>query len=100
MVFELDKILSPLKKWAQSKPEIMELWIFGSVVKGKSNPNDLDLCIIDNTFSIGYDGSIPLDDWQIEISNILQLPVDLQIGFHNDNIVWPAVLDHGLKIYP
>ncbi|MBU0963235.1 MAG: nucleotidyltransferase domain-containing protein [Nanoarchaeota archaeon] len=40
------KIYSDLKKLFKNKKEILDILIFGSIIKGKSNPKDIDICII------------------------------------------------------
>ncbi|MGP1678445.1 MAG: hypothetical protein ACTS6J_14970, partial [Burkholderiales bacterium] len=40
-----DVLLSSLRTWAENNPCVLRLWVFGSAVKGKAEPNDLDIAI-------------------------------------------------------
>lgn len=43
----LNKFLILKKKWnKQWKAKVVDILLFGSAVKGKSNPSDIDLCIV------------------------------------------------------
>jgi Polymerase beta, Nucleotidyltransferase len=36
-------VVERLRAWAETKPEIRALWIFGSAITEKPNPSDLDI---------------------------------------------------------
>ncbi|MDD5651620.1 MAG: nucleotidyltransferase domain-containing protein [Candidatus Nanoarchaeia archaeon] len=40
------EIYSDLKKIFSKRKDILDVILFGSIVKGKTNPNDIDICII------------------------------------------------------
>jgi len=95
-----------LRNWASSAPLISKVWIFGSRVKGThKETSDLDVAIEldvedENKKILAWISNA--DIWRAELTNIFETTpvVDLQVVVDDDEIVLPAVLDHGILIYP
>ena len=90
-----------LANWAQEKPEISNGWFFGSRAKDQSLPfSDLDIAVSLKT----NDHSVWIlnrQQWCREICELLsfELCVDLQVAEIDDDIVYPAVQDHGIQFF-
>jgi predicted nucleotidyltransferase len=97
-----DEWVQMIIDWAASKPEIAELYLYGSRVKGTNrDDSDLDVAILIE----GEDG-LKLATWIIEgrlwaeeLDALLDVEIHLEAMNEGDNNVLPAVRDHGLKLY-
>jgi len=95
-----------LRNWAHSAPLVSKVWIFGSRAKGTHKENsDLDVAIDlkledeNEKLSVWISNK---ENWKAELQNLFQdnPVVDLQLIFDDDEIVHPAVSEHGIIIYP
>jgi len=102
---ELEGWCSKLAGWAASKPQIAELWIFGSRARGDNRPDsDLDVAAMMSGNSVGArygNWAFLSDDWKEELQNFLPMPIDLDIGDADisKRIVGPAVKKDGIRIF-
>lgn len=99
------KWILDIQAWAAGEPLIREIYLFGSRIKGDhGDHSDLDMAVLTTGNSPGErDGNFICSAarWRKALSVIVPVKVDLQVAEPgSDKIVWPAVKDHGLKIYP
>src|SRR5690348_1567875 len=97
--------IAKIQDWARHHDRIAAVYLFGSRAKGLHRPDsDVDLAVL-------IDGSDPDERdaygicvaalWRAEIVGLLPLPIDFIFAHpETDTRVWPAVLDHGVKLYP
>jgi predicted nucleotidyltransferase len=92
-----------LHAWASREPLVIELFVFGSRVKGTSRPDsDLDVAIrvAGETPGVALANAIfETARWQRALQSLLPVPVDLQSMFDDDQVVAPAVREHGQCVY-
>ncbi|MCJ2079877.1 nucleotidyltransferase family protein [Methylobacterium sp. J-090] len=88
MTFPSD-IATRLSSWAERKPAISELWLFGSRARGDHRPDsDVDLAI----WLPGHKGqALALyvakgDEWQSEIEAVAGMPASLQVLGYSDEL--------------
>jgi predicted nucleotidyltransferase len=105
MTDDLTAWSAKLASWAGEKPQIAELWLFGSRVRGTHREDsDLDVAVIMSGSSQGvrYGNWLALADaWKRELGELLPVPIDLDIGDSDIavNVVAPAVRCHGIQIF-
>lgn len=80
---ELTSVISKLKGWAVSHPDIARLFLFGSRASGRHRPDsDLDIAI--ELASSGRDEPVlavwltSVREWRREVERLSPWPVDLQ----------------------
>jgi predicted nucleotidyltransferase len=102
---ELEGWCRTLVSWAHDKPEIAELWLFGSRARGDHRyDSDLDLAVI---MSAGEEGERlgawigSAKEWEAELVTLLPVHVDLDIGDADiaTTIVAPALKRDGRQIF-
>ncbi|TCP30711.1 nucleotidyltransferase domain-containing protein [Sphingomonas sp. BK235] len=92
-----------IRAWAADTVLVEAVWAFGSRVKGGHRPDsDLDLALIiaggDNQERTG--NAIFLGPrWREELQALLPVVLDLHFMEPDDQVVPPAVRDHGFLIY-
>jgi len=96
---------SRLVRWAQGKPEISELWLFGSRVRGDfREDSDLDVAVV----MVGGDEGDRLgnwiclsDEWETELNALIPVKVDLDLGDEDISkvVVAPALKREGIRIF-
>jgi len=93
-----------IRDWAERQPEVLAVWVFGSRAKGHHDEDsDIDLAL----FLAGNDQGEMYGNWvccarkwRSQFALLLPVAVDLQFcDPEMDDIVWPSVLDHGVKLY-
>jgi predicted nucleotidyltransferase len=98
-----DEWRTRLLAWASQEPLVIELFVFGSRVKGTSRPDsDLDVAIrvAGETPGVALANAIfEKERWQRELQYLLPVRVDLQSMFDDDQVVAPAVREHGECVY-
>ena len=87
-----------------SEALIREIWIFGSRTKQTNHAqSDIDLAFIvdgkDNEEAFG-NWCFEREAWQAKLAAHIPVKLHLQPTFSDDGIVMPAVLDHGIRLYP
>lgn len=95
--------IEALRAWADGKPQVREVYLFGSRVKGTSRvDSDLDIAV-----RIESANETPLTtwifegkEWAEELDALLPVPVQLEMLDEDDTVVLPAVQEHGRRIYP
>lgn len=90
-------------KWVQSTPLVTAVYLFGSRAKGCARvDSDIDLAFQCSADEAGNSLSVAIfntEKWQQQLNDVLPKTVDLQHTIpEEDEIVWPAVQDHGLRI--
>lgn len=79
------------------------IYLFGSRAKGCAHSgSDIDLAFLtrsdgaETAFTVAF---FNRDRWTQELQALLPAPVDLQHAHpEEDEVVWPAVIDHGVRI--
>lgn len=95
--------LEIIRSWARAEPHVLRVWVFGSRAKGTHrSDSDLDIAytIAEEPDSIDFGTAICLGrGWREALQS--QLPVTLQLEYAepDQEVVWPAVQDHGVLIY-
>jgi predicted nucleotidyltransferase len=102
--------IEALQNWAASDPRVAEVWVFGSRAKGQRTPKDAPDPVPD--LDVGYtltgeDQGERLAYAICEVGRarkrlqaLMSVRLDLQYAEpETDARVWPAILDHGIKIY-
>lgn len=79
MIIELDQAITKLRRWAESKDEILALAIYGSYAKGEQNKDsDLDIAVVISDPSSRDDPCTVFvcesNAWTREIASLLQSP--------------------------
>jgi predicted nucleotidyltransferase len=102
---ELEEWSKLIAAWAEAKPKIMEVWLFGSRVRGVSRPDsDLDVAVVvfgdtlDARYTVWH---FSVDEWSIELNALLPVQVDLDLGNPeiSTKIVGPALKREGIRIF-
>ncbi|MGX6647517.1 nucleotidyltransferase family protein [Maricaulaceae bacterium MS644] len=92
-----------MRIWASNEPEIIRLWIFGSRAKGcHCEESDLDVAVeVGASEHASAEGIFPFRKrrWANDLCDLTGLEIDLWLVCDDDQIVLPAVLDHGLLVY-
>ncbi|MBN9546954.1 MAG: nucleotidyltransferase domain-containing protein [Alphaproteobacteria bacterium] len=93
-----------IRSWAATQPLILAVYVFGSRAKGHHcEDSDLDLALFLEGEDQGemYGNWIGLaGQWRTQLTLALPVTVDLQFcDPEMDDIVWPAVQDHGVTLY-
>ncbi|MBS0255127.1 MAG: nucleotidyltransferase domain-containing protein [Proteobacteria bacterium] len=95
--------LDALRAWAETEPLVVEAYIFGSRAKGISgSDSDLDVAlkIAGATESERYGNWICLGDtMRNSLGALLPVALDLQAIHDDDEVVGPAVRDHGILVF-
>lgn len=94
--------LEAITRWAETKPRILSVYLFGSRAKGTHREDsDLDLAII-----LTHANESAETYWTFEADRLVtslapKLPVtlDLQVALGDDRVVMPAVREHGVLLY-
>jgi predicted nucleotidyltransferase len=94
---------SLIVNWAERQPLVLEVHAFGSRVKGGYRPDsDLDLAFVvdgqDEGERLG-NAICLLPTWRGELQALLPVTVHAQAMFDDDQVVAPAVRDHGLTVF-
>jgi len=74
----LGEVEEKIKRWAETVPQIKRVYLFGSFVKGKKNPSDIDIAV--EIFG-RHDESAEIlffIDHEKELTRLLGYPIDLQ----------------------
>jgi predicted nucleotidyltransferase len=95
--------LSDLARWAADRPEVEELYVYGSRVTGSAQPgSDLDVAVRLRE----WEGEAPFilwmfrgENWAAELQALLPIPVHLQAALDDDIVVWPEVQRRGRLVY-
>jgi len=95
-----------LCRWATQKPEVREIWVFGSRARADHRPDsDIDI-------ALKIHGDTPADKdciyiceaqgWRAEIQGFTPVPVHLDHGDEDceSHIVVPALAREGRRLYP
>src|SRR5712691_9433666 len=104
MTFGLSKAwVERLQLWAAQKPEIREIWIFGSRAREDHKPDsDIDIALKLHGTPDEKDGIfiIEAEDWCAEIQRFTPVSVDLDHGDEDcdSEIVVPALRCDGKKV--
>jgi predicted nucleotidyltransferase len=91
--------LDALRAWASGTPEVRQVWLFGSRVKGTATPeSDLDVALV--LWREDYLSSWVLNAarWEAELRRSLPM-IDLDCANDASAIVGPAVREHGVCIF-
>lgn len=95
--------VTAIRSWAASEELIEEVYTFGSRVKGTARPDsDLDLAVRVAGADEGErlaNAIFLMSRWKALLAAALPVPVDLQRMAPDDEVVWPAVQEHGRLIY-
>jgi len=92
--------------WAEQKPEISRVWLFGSVAKGTSHEgSDIDLAVLVDEFELGRQSPATYRMFEKEpmteqLAGILNQIV--QVEFYDpahSAVIVPAVDEHGIVLY-
>jgi predicted nucleotidyltransferase len=88
----------------QSEPLISQIWVFGSRAKQTNHAqSDLDLAFFvagENDGEAFGNWCFEAVGWQAKLALLIPVELHLHPAFSDDEIVMPAVIDHGIKIYP
>ncbi|UAJ10641.1 nucleotidyltransferase domain-containing protein [Glacieibacterium megasporae] len=92
-----------IREWAGRQPLVIEVYAFGSRVKGGYRPDsDLDLAFVidgqDEGETLG-NAIFLLPSWRNELQAMLPVEVHAQPMFDDDEVVAPAVRDHGMLLF-
>ncbi len=83
MDIDIEKFKQDIETWANTIPYGMALFLFGSYLKGKPDPSDIDIAIIfTESLSRSEIENIIYDhhaSWEVELKKITDLPIHLQI---------------------
>jgi predicted nucleotidyltransferase len=105
MLNDLKTWSSVLAVWANDKPKIAEVWLFGSRVRGDHHDeSDLDIALVmaGEGQDVRYnDWFWAADDWKEELKLLLPVPIDLQLGDEDisTSIVGPAIRREGVRVF-
>lgn len=101
--------LDIVRAWARKVPEVHQVWIFGARATGvrrakedRAKEPDLDIAYTMRGSDFGSLLGLSIIDgkkWQASLGRQLPVCVDLQFTAPDDEIVWPAVLEHGRLVY-
>lgn len=98
-----DKWLDDVRSWAASEPLILEVYFFGSRVKGLHRADsNLDIAVkVDGATEVEAlaNALIETARWRTALAAKLPVAVDLQSMSPDDVVVTPSVLDHGVLVY-
>ena len=100
-LLELTTLASIVAAWAQNTPSVNAAWLFGSRVKGNHNDaSDLDVAIALEGPDEGFANWIcDAEEMRQSLAALLPVPLDLQMVHSTDDIVKPAVQDHGILVF-
>lgn len=92
-----------IRGWASGIDLVLEVWAFGSRVRGPYRiDSDLDIAILvagdDDQERLG-NAICLLPEWEAQLQSLLPIKLDVQSIEPDDQIVAPAVRDHGLLLY-
>lgn len=95
--------LDAIRDWAAHWPRIAAVYAYGSRVKGTHRPDsDVDIAIIlsegdgESAITIAmFEGQ----EMRASLEPLISAPLHLEFAFPNDDVVMPAVLDHGVLIF-
>lgn len=90
-------------EWAGRTPLVTSIYLFGSRAKGTARADsDIDLAFQtqanagETPYTVAFFNK---EKWKQELEALLPWPVDLQYADPGeDEIVWPAVQDHGIRL--
>jgi predicted nucleotidyltransferase len=105
MTSDLEDWSSVLTLWARAKPQIAEVWLYGSRIRGSfRDDSDLDVAIVMSGKSkeARYGNWVALaDSWEKELKALLPVAVDLDIGDEDiaQEVVAPALRREGRRIF-
>lgn len=95
--------IGSIREWAESEPLVLEVYFFGSRVKGSHlTSSDLDVAVKvagDTDGEALANAMFESDRWSEALGALLPVKVDLQSMSPGDTVVTPAVRDHGLLVY-
>lgn len=92
-----------IETWAREQPLVLAIYAFGSRVKGGyTTESDLDVAIevagSDDGEKFG-NAIFLIDRWEAELQALLPVRLHLQHMMADDEVVAPAVREHGLLLY-
>ena len=92
-----------IRSWAETQPMVLEVYAFGSRVKGAYRPDsDLDLAFLvagkDDGERLG-NAICLLPGWRVELQAMILVKVHAQAMFDDDEVVAPAVREHGVELF-
>ena len=79
----LEGVASLVRTWAKTKPKVHRVFLFGSTLKGKPDPSDLDLAV---EYTVGDEGYavagiiLDLKPWTRELERAIGRKVDLDLA--------------------
>jgi predicted nucleotidyltransferase len=89
---------------ASDEPLIEAAYVFGSRAKNKARADsDLDLAFIisgQNNDERFANWIFEKQRWQERLERSIAVDIDMECALSDDNVVMPAVLHHGIQIYP
>lgn len=101
--------LDTIRAWAESVPEVEQVWIFGSRARGVRSPKENPPPVPDLDVAYTLTGDEPGallalsvgdgEEWRERLQAAIPVRLDLQMAAADDARVWPAVEDHGVLIY-
>jgi hypothetical protein len=101
--------LEVVRAWARTVPEVDLVWVFGSRATGIRRAKEEQAAIPDLDLAYSLAGSDPGSllglavfeekGWQARLQRQIPVPVQLQLAAEGDEIVMPAVKEHGVMIY-
>ena len=91
-----------LAGWAADRPEIAELWLYGSRVKGSARPDsDLDIAVLLTSASDLSKVIRQARSLEDSLQGILPVPVDFDVmnsGYLGDDIL-AEIVEHGRLVF-
>jgi predicted nucleotidyltransferase len=97
----LEPLASLIRTWCQTKPTVARAFLYGSTLKGKPDPSDLDLAVqyVMPAYQDVLDELVgELSRWELELSAITDLRVDLNVAHPEvSDRVW-SYLDQGCAL--
>src|SRR5207253_8872198 len=105
MANDLESWSLTLVSWASNKPQIAEVWLFGSRARGDNrDDSDLDVAVVmaGNSKGTRYGNWVALASrWERELEPLFPVAIDLDIGDQDisKEIVSVALRREGRSIY-
>jgi hypothetical protein len=100
----LPRLLDPLRHqvrvWAQTVPVLRRVYLFGSALRLKLNPRDLDLAMeldVPDTEFIRASTGVQ-SAWARELEEIIGRKIDVQFSHPTFPVVWSALQKNGCAI--
>jgi predicted nucleotidyltransferase len=95
--------LAAIVTWAREEPRVAAVFLFGSRARGGYRADsDLDLAVVltedENDTASGY-AIFAGNRMRVAIAQAIPVSIHLHFAFSEDEVVWPAVQDHGHLLY-